>query len=109
MAVVAIHIELVSLVDIPAQHASHIIETCLSVPVSTLFRNMFQHPVAVGRTSAHEEGDVFGNNWYFEIGLAGDESYAGRTVKLLPVGIAVVDVHHRRDAPAITRWETAFI
>ena len=109
VAGVEIGIDAMITVDGRGECGTEIPEACLAIAVPAFLGNHIEHPVAVGRTSAHEEGGVFGNNGYFEIGLAGDKSDAGRTMKFLPVGIAVVDVHHRGDASAILRRDAALV
>ena len=109
VAGVEIGIDAMIAVDGRGERSTEIPESCLAIAITAFLGNHIEHPVAVGRTSAHEEGGVFRHDRNFEVGLAGDKSDAGRTMKLLPVGIAVVDVHHRRNASAILGRDAALV
>ena len=96
-------------IDGRGEGGADIPEAGLAVAIAALLGNHLQHPVAIGRTSAQEERGMVGDDGYFEGGLAGDESDAGRPMKLPPVGSAVVDVHDRGYTSAILRGDATLV
>jgi len=108
-AIVSIDIQLVTHVEGMREGTAHIVESGLTILVSTLFRQHAQEPITIGGTSTKQQRSTFLPQRDFQIQLAGQQTDACYPYELLLIGFLSRDVQYRRDTSTILARNTALV
>ena len=109
MAVVAIQIEVVPLVELMVNRGVQVVEPGVAILIAALLGEFLQDPVRVSGTSAHDKGGLLGEERPLQGKAAGQQADARRSLELLLVTLPAVDVEYRGDTSAILGGDAALV
>ena len=109
VAIVAIQIEVVPLVELMVNRGVQVVKTGVAILIAALLGEFLQDPVRVSGTSAHDKGGLLGEERPLQGKAAGQQADARRSLELLLVTLPAVDVEHGGDTSAILGGDAALV